>query len=518
MKPPLRKWGYPEHQLSESQWSSLKKRISDQWKPGATALVSPAIPVSEINNKQKDIIRDIFANITTKRISFRNDKRYYYSTGINDTSWSHIDEEIKIADAVIMPVNSKEIQDILQQAQQHDISIQAFTRKNTFPRISFPKNKLYCIISLEQMQKIIRFTPEQYQITVQSGITIHLLQKYLSEHGWHLPYEYSGTEHLSIFELLQSETLILPHVVNARIHTPEGEINLSDNDSLKSLFLSIRQTLGIHSEVTFRICPLPKYFRQADAQIPDLRSAVQIIRQLKNSGIAFDQIRISDVQPDVLFSIAEKHSNSNESKDFLQSLLKKSEEILFKDETIRPVSLSLVFYENQYNRSSALIKAKEIIHQNNGKTVSEDIYSTLKEWTTNYPYFEDEAEENHLDAFHLSTRIPFEKMEEYDREIRKKLQKATYYTGNRMDYHIQFSKFDFPTIQIDFYFMASKKHRKQADSFLRLQQYFKEYLQPAYTNPSDHTFSEELSQLLQNRIDPKGVLSVRTDAISNKKI
>src|SRR5690606_5402816 len=121
---------------------------------------------------------------------------------------------------------------------------------------------------------------------------------------------------------------------------------------------------------TFRIYPLPKYFRQADAQIPDLRSAVQIIRQLKNSGIAFDQIRISDVQPDVLFSIAEKRSNSNESKDFLQSLLKKSEEILFKDETIRPVSLSLVFYENQYNRSSALIKAKEIIHQNNGKTVS----------------------------------------------------------------------------------------------------------------------------------------------------
>ncbi len=509
MKVPLKRWGYPENPLAEKQWDLLRLRLFEQWKLSKTSVSPVFVQVPEISNKQKDFIRDIFANITTKRILFQNDKRHFYSVGKNGIGWSEMAGEIKIADAVILPINAREIQDVLQQAQLHDISIQVATEKNIFPHVSFPKNKLYCIISLELMQKVIRFEPEKYTITVQSGMTLLQLQTFLAEQGRELPVKNLGQEQKSVFELLQNDSQLRSVVSGITTHTPGGVIPTVKNDALFSYFLHTTSK-SILSEITFKINPLPKYIRRIDAQLTDLETAAQIIAQLHNQGISFNEIRIGDLEPNLLLP-DHPVEKSKEHNDFLNSFLKKSEEILFKDETVRDIAVSLCFNEYQSSRSSALLKTKEIIHQNNGKATSVHLLHPAEEWIQLFPYFEIFSEENPIDTFHFSSKIHFERMDKFSREIRKKLDKSIYYPTSKLEYLIQFSKFDFPEIQIDLYILASQKHRKQDDAHLKLMHFFKEYLQPVNTSSTDTLLNEELIQLLKSKIDSKGIMSTKYD-------
>ncbi|HUH75484.1 MAG TPA: FAD-binding protein [Chitinophagales bacterium] len=521
MKSPIWKWGFPEHQQQEKFFKNFKTKIFEKWQtePTTQRPISAFPLPAEISDKQKDSLRDIFAHIAIKRISFQNEKRVYYSLGRNWTKWKDLSSEIKIADVVLFPIQAKEIQDILSQAQQFDISIRTFNQWLKDPEMFIPKSKTLAIIHLEFMSKIIRFEPELFQINVQPGVKALELQKYLKEQGWELEFDIIGQEHLNALELLQSNHRIEPSIVQLEIHTPSGGISATPNNGLIQQYFN-DFTLGIPSEIVLRIQPKSKYTRKIEAQLKDLHDVTKLIELLRHNNITYSNLYSFNYSKNSLVNILDWYKIPEEQPiDFINTFIKKSEEILFKDETKRPIFIALEFQEYHFSISSLLLKVKDLIQQIDGKLISYNLKDRLDQWRKNYPYLENEAEENQIDCLHLSSLIPLDKIEDYQKAIRKQLEKKLFYPAKYSDDLLLFTHLPSSLLQIDYYFFGSTQHRKNQDSFLKLSDYFKELIDTkknhAYHPEKSSTLNQEIWSSIKKLTDPKHILSNRNMSSSS---
>lgn len=519
MKSPIWKWGFPEHQLAEKSFQNFKLKLFGKWNIELNdqhPLRSfPLIP--EMSDKQKDSIRDIFAHISIKRISFQNDKRIYYSLSRYWTKSKTINHQVKIADVVLFPIQGKEIQDILTQAQQFDISIRTFNQWNESPEFQFPKNKILGIVNVELMQKVIHFEPHLFQITVQVGMKVQTLQKFLQDQNWNLEIDIKGQEQLNILELLQNHFQIQSSVQQIQLHTPKGILIATQNNGYIQQYFN-DFTLGIPSEITLKIQAKANYSRKIEAQIKDINSIVILIDQLKLNNILFNNLYAFNSINNSIVDLSNPYKTLEEQpKDFINAFIKKSEEILFKDEIERPIYICIEFQEYQFSISSLLLKVKDIILQLDGKLITIYLQERIEEWKTNYPYFENEAEENLIDCLHFSSLIPLKKMEDYDHAIQKKLEKNNFYPFKKTEYFILFSHPTSSLVQIDFYLFTSAHHRKNEDSFIQISKFFEKLLPSTKITFDQYekssTINEELSNNTKKLIDPKGVLSSKNSIL-----
>jgi hypothetical protein len=521
MKSPIWKWGFPEHQVEEKTFQNFKSKIFEKWKINTkdqrNSILFPLIP--EISDKQKDTIRDIFAHISIKRISFQNDKRIYYSLSRYWAKSKSIANDIKIAELILFPIQAKEIQDILTQAQKFDISIRTFNQWEENPIEQFPKNKTLGIVNVELMHKIIHFEPELFQATVQVGMKSNALQKFLQDQGWDLDINIKGYEHLNVLELIENHFHIQTSIENIQLHTPKGILIATQNNGYLQQYFN-DNTLGIPSEVTIKIQPKAKYFRKIEAQLKDLNDIAKLIEQLKLNNIIFNNLYASNSINNSIINISESYKLQDElPKDFINSFIKKSEDILFKDEIERPIFLCIEFQEYHHSISSLLLKVKDIILQLEGKLITTHLKDKLDEWQTNYPYIENEAEENSIDCLHYTSIIPLNKIEDYHQAIQKKLEKNNFYPSNKTEYFILFSQSNCSLVQIDFYFFASAQHRKTENSLIEISRYFEKLLLSSKSifdqAEKNLTINEELSNNIKKLTDPKGVLISKSSVLTS---
>lgn len=513
MKLPIWKWGFPEHQLMEKPFQNFKTKIFEKWKIETTdqnkQLSFPLIP--EISDKQKDSIRDIFAHIAIKRISFQNEKRIYYSLGRYWAKWKKIEPEIKIAEVILFPIQAKEIQDILSQAQQFDIAIRAFNQWQEKPLMNFPKNKFLGMIHFELMHKILRFEPDFFHITVQPGVKIQVLQKFLKEQGWELDIDIIGQEHLNIFELLHNHSRIASSVLQLEIHTPAGLLLATKNNGYIQHYFS-DLTLGIPSEITLKIQPLAKYTRKIEAQLKDIHHLTRLIEQINLNNIVFNKLYAFDYSNNSLVDALYLYKVQDEQPiDFFNNFIKKSEEILFKDETERPIFIAIEFQEYQFSISSLLLKVKDLILQLDGKFISYNLIENLNQWRKNYPYFDSDAEENKIDSLHFYTLVPLDKMEDFQKSVRKKLEKNNFYPSKKSDDLLLFTHLPSSLIQVDFYFFGTASSRKTEDAFSKMSDYFNELFhsdkQMNYQHDKALNINDEIWNSIKKLTDPKNILN-----------
>lgn len=520
MKSVFWKWGFPEHQIFEKSLESFKLQLFERWKidavhPKQTRIFS-LIP--EISDKQKDFIRDVFAHLSIKRVSFQNDKRVYFSLSKLWTKHSLLENETKIADVILYPIQAKEIQDILTQAQQFDISIRTFNQWNEDPIAPFPKNKILGIVNVELMHKVLKFEPNQFQVSIQVGTKLQDLQKYLKEEAWELPFEIYGQEQLNLLEVLQNHEIVQAFIRQIQLHTPTGILIANSKNGFLQQYLE-DYTLGIPSEIILKIQPKPKYLRTIEAQLKDYHSFDTLLQHIEHNKIVINSINIINSSSNTIANTLDFFKKPEESsKDIINTFIKKSEEILFKDEIERPIYISLEFEEYHYSISSLLLKVKDLVQQVEGKVISLYLKNKIDDWKTSFPYFENDTAEHQIDCFHYSTLIPTDKMEDYETAILKKLEKNNFYSSKKSDSFIFFSSPSSKVVELHFYFFASTQHRKSEDSFILISEYFQKLLSSGkvefHQQEKTASINDNLKNSIKNLLDPKGVLSIKNPSPS----
>lgn len=498
-------WNLSDDTKVQMLWNRLKSNWGKEWdlqaKTNSTAIQAP-----QITDKQKELIRDCFASVANRRISFQASQRIQNTLGTT----SHLPDSFRIADAVIYPINSSELQSILKDAAQNDILVQVYTDQQIelFPEDI--KQKHYCIVHLDLLQKVIQLDEGKFSITVQTGMTIGKLQEILNKKGWELPIQTTSISQLTVYESLLTRADMYHHVLAFQANTVGGTIAIQEgNNSLRSLFLNSRGMYGAISEVTFQIQPVPQYKRKVTALLPNFKAASKILNDLKLNQISSSEMLITHTQDMLEISDFPVEELQQTKPDFLNLIKKKSEEIFTKEkeDVKREVLLSLTLNEYQYNISATLKRVKDIIVENEGVACTFDLQSPWVEWSESFSFIAEQSKSFELDTFHFQARVPLDNLEGYYQVIKNKVHQGRIYTQGKARLAVFYSKSNHTHALIDIYVVAHSAYRRKPSSHLELKSFFEELLGFNEKQETTNPFEQKIWELIKKETESTPITS-----------
>lgn len=171
--------------------------------------------------------------------------------------------------------------------------------------------------------RILELTPEDMTVTVETGLTLATLQSELAQHRQWLPIDPAHPERLSIHDLLAQNLsgprrygygTIREHVIGLKVTCADGRVIKSGGKVVKNvagydmakLFIGARGTLGLISEVTFKLRPLPEVERILGITVPATRAAelVRAVLQSELTPVVIDLHRLNRDEPTLIISLA----------------------------------------------------------------------------------------------------------------------------------------------------------------------------------------------------------------------
>ncbi|KPD04647.1 lactate dehydrogenase [Aneurinibacillus migulanus] len=174
----------------------------------------------------------------------------------------------------LFPENEQEIVEILKHAQQNGMKVipMGGGTKRGFGGVEEAAD---VILSLSRCSGIIEYSPGDMIVTVRPGTTVQDLQNYLAEYGQMLPLDPAWPAYATAGGIVAAGDSgpkrlrygsARDHVIAMRVVYPDGTIirtgakvvkNVAGYD-MNKLFIGSMGTLGIISELSFKLRPLPK--------------------------------------------------------------------------------------------------------------------------------------------------------------------------------------------------------------------------------------------------------------------
>ncbi len=192
--------------------------------------------------------------------------------------------------AVVVPGNISEMQDVLRIASERNVSVipagsgSKLGIGNVVPEIGI-------VMSTKRLNKVIEYEPADLTVTVESGIRLSDLQKELAVHRQYLPLNPSYADRCTIGGIVAtnfSGPLRLRHgtarnlvlglhvmLANGTVVKSGGKVvkNVAGYD-LNKLYIGSYGTLGIITEVSLKLCPLPSHESILAAQYDTIEKAI----------------------------------------------------------------------------------------------------------------------------------------------------------------------------------------------------------------------------------------------------
>lgn len=176
-------------------------------------------------------------------------------------------------EAAVRPRSDADVQTILALAHEHGLTV-APIGGGTMTALGMPPERYDLALDLAAMDGVVDYEPDDFTITVETGMPLAALQRRLAEHGQFVPLDQAQFERATVGGIaavgrggLRRRTFGYPRdwVIGMRMVRADGTPikgggrvvkNVSGYD-LPKLFCGSLGTLGVIVEVTFKLRPLP---------------------------------------------------------------------------------------------------------------------------------------------------------------------------------------------------------------------------------------------------------------------
>ena len=440
------KWGDPAEHRHLSEYPKMKAMLEERWDSKITEDFLPPkkFDIAEVTEKNKETIKDIFASLSGRKISFKTEDRLFVALGKSYFDAIRIlkNDQIAYPDAVLSPTTHDEVDYILLQANEHNIQLTPFGGgSNVVGALSNDNLKakpgLRISLNLRNMDKLIKLDENHMTATFQGGILGPALEKILNEKGFtlgHFPqsFEFSSlggwvvtrsagqasTFYGKIEDLVESITVATP---TGTIHTPHFTHDATGINILP-LFFGSEGTLGIVTEVTVKIKKVSRYQRWVCALFPDFDSGSLCLKECIQNGVKPSVVRRSDANETTLFAklASEKHQPT-----FTENIKKEIQKWVLKFKNLEsPCLMIMCLEEIGPNAASQAVFTKNLIEKYQGMVAPE---SVGKKWAENRfksPYMRDTMLEHRIFIDTMETYVPWEDVPKLHKNLTKALSTA----------------------------------------------------------------------------------------------
>ncbi len=220
-------------------------------------------------------------------------------------------EELILPHLVVRPESTEEVSEVVKICNKYGVPITPVAGLTGMGGGAIP---FYggVIIDTKGMNKIIEVDTKNYTVTVQTGITIKALNDELEKYGLWLPHDPESKPTSTVGAAIACDNdstfgirwgKMIDHLLSAVIVTGTGDIVRvgyrkaycsSSGLKLHSLLVGSEGTLGIITEATLRVVPIPEYRWVDGAFFPSITSAVDAARKMLTAGLPIDAVNIND--------------------------------------------------------------------------------------------------------------------------------------------------------------------------------------------------------------------------------
>ena len=213
-------------------------------------------------------------------------------------------------------------------------------------------------LSLSGFQKIVKYQPEEYTITVEAGAKVSDVISILDEQGQYLPFDppfidkystiggmiangYSGPGG-NRYGILRDFILGLTFIdgLGNRIKTGGKVVKNAAGFDVPKLMVGSQASLGVITEATFKVFPLPETYRTILFRFDTFESGHAALLALGRSRFTLDALDL-DSQGSLVIRLSGQSDSMDVRIQALETLIGRSHEIFSEDKSIWTTSLKL---------------------------------------------------------------------------------------------------------------------------------------------------------------------------------
>ena len=281
-------------------------------------LYSPSRPQLNVEEYPSPIINHEFLRDVRKEklcVSFDVEDRVLHGHGhtLHEVFALRHGKLARIPDMVVWPMCHDEAVKVVNFATKHNVCLIPFGGGTTVSgAVQCPENEKRMIVSVDmtQMDKILWIDEENLTAHIEAGIIGQDLERKLGEKGFCTGHEPDSMEFSSLGGWVATRASgmkkntygnIEDLVVRIRAVTPIGTVErscqvprISSGPDIHHFILGSEGTLGIVTEVTMKIRPLPECKTYGSVVFPEFDAGISCMREIAKQKCAPSSIRLMD--------------------------------------------------------------------------------------------------------------------------------------------------------------------------------------------------------------------------------